>query len=199
MKMAEAYGHRVPQVTAENNSRISTKIPAIAGRSEAMSRKSSVHEISPRLATKGRAREVHYPIPFPPPSEEVYAQTVKDGATMLYGLSRDLEGYNPGGGYAGAHLVAEARSRIEAAAKLLSAIASENGKGGASLQKYFMRHLASEERRHREHIRTDVHNVLGDICEAIEARMLAESNRTWKNGKGNFLRMIRNANERLAG
>lgn len=199
--MAEAYGYRVPQVIAHKLTTVvsARKSRPVAGRSEAMSRKSSVHEISPRLATKGRAREVRYPIPFPPPSEEVYAQTVKDGAAMLYGLSRDLEGYNPGGGYAGAHLVAEARSRIETAAKLLSAIASENGKGGAGLHRLFMRHLTDGERRHREHIRTDVHNMLSDIRQAIEARMDAEANGTWKPGKGDLLRMLRNANERMAG
>ena len=164
-----------------------------------MSRKMQVNDVPPRLATKGTTGEVRYPVPNPPPSAEEHAQTVKDGAAMLRGLSRGIEGYSPGGGFEGAHLVAEARGHIDAAASLLENIASENGKGGARLQRFFMRHLADEELRHRQYIRTDVHNVLGDICNAIEARMDAEASEAWKPGKGDMLRMVRNANERMAG
>jgi len=163
-----------------------------------MSRKSSVHEISPRLATKGRAREVRYPIPNPSPSAEEYVQIVKEGVAMLRGLHKNLEYYSPGDDLAGAHLVSEARSRIDAAASLLESIASENGKGGARLHRFFMRHLADGEQRHREHIRIDVHNVLDEICRAIGERMRAET-RGERNADTDryWLRMVKDAERRF--
>jgi hypothetical protein len=172
----------------------------MAGRSEAMSRKSSVHEISPRLATKGRARGVRYPVPNPPPpSAEEYAQTVKEGVSMLRNLLRELEYYQPCNGMAGTHLANEVRSRLAAVTSLLVKVNKASGKGENGVQHLFMYHLAKEEERHREHIRIDMHNVLSEVCRAVEERMRKESQGYWRaDTRHNLLRMMADANKRMA-
>lgn len=163
-----------------------------------MPRKSSVHEISPRLSAKGRAKEVRYPVPNPPPSAEEYAQIVKEGVVMLRNLLRGLEYYRPCDGIAGTHLANEVRSRLAAATSLLERIAKASGKGADGVQHIFMRHLADEEERHRERIRTDVHNVLDEICRAVGERMRAETRGDRKADPDRYwLRMVQDAERRF--
>lgn len=164
-----------------------------------MSRKSSVHEISSSLSAKGPAKEVRYSIPSPSPSAEEYAQTVKEGVAMLRNLLRGLEHYKPCDGMAGTHLADEVRSRLAAATSLLARIGKASGKGSDGVQRLFMHHLAREEEQHRGYIRIDTHNVLREVCRAVEERMRKESQGHWKaNTRHNLLRMMADAEKRMA-
>ncbi len=164
-----------------------------------MSRKSSTYKISPGLATKGPAKEVRYPVPNPPPNGEESAQAVKDGVAMLRNLLRGLEHYKPCEGTAGTHLADEVRSRLAVATNLLARIERASGKGADGVHRLFMHHLAKEEELHRGSIRTDTHNVLREVCRAVEERMRKESQGYWRaDTRHNLLRMMADAEKRMA-
>lgn len=165
-----------------------------------MPKDTGVRDVSPRVHARQRsAAEVRYPVPCPLPSNEEYAEAVKDCVPVLERFSQLLGDYCPGGCDAGSQLVREACGHLDQAAEVLNAIMHARGSHG--LHRLLTRRQLLQDRKRRGQIRTDVHDVLSAVCVAVEARMLAERNGSLKDGKGKaeLSRMSRNYRSETGG
>lgn len=159
-----------------------------------------VRDVSPRSAARQMtADEVRYPVPCPQPSNEEYAEAVKDWVPVLARFSQLLKDYSPGDCNAGSELIQEACGHLNQAAEVLNAIM--HARGGDGLHRLLTRRQLLQDRKRRGQIRTDVHDVLSAVCEAVEARVLSEKDGSRKEGKGKaeLSRMARNYRSETGG
>jgi hypothetical protein len=126
-----------------------------------------------------------------------YRKIIKAGVAMLQELIKNLEDYHPGDSLAGEHLAGGVRSRLTEAAEVLVKMEAASRKGGQHLNQFFMKYMAAEEQRHLGHIRSEVHEVLGRVCRAVEGCTQVESKQSWQADATNHLfRLAREESER---
>lgn len=161
-----------------------------------MKQEHNVREISPRVMSERPVSQVTYAIPNPRPTEQDFLDRIKNGVHTLQEVRENLDRYH-GTGNTGLELVEEVRKHLISAEYILSAVA-DAGLDEIKLSRFHTRYVMDAESRYRGHIRTDVHHVLNELCDAIKKRMEAEQRGQWKPQKKHFLRMVRDTQERSA-